>query len=93
MSKRRSIGAMYENYPAKLLWDKSGGTCLKLLVWALASGVWYFANRYIIFGLAGMLDRRGLLYFRVGALDSQTLFFCVGALILLILIGRSNIGK
>lgn len=93
MSKRRAIGAMYESYPAKRLVQNSGNVGLKLLVWALLSGVWYFVNLYVIFGLAGLLDRRGLLYFRVGAFDSQTLFFCIGSLLLLIMVGRSNIGN
>lgn len=83
---------MYESYPAKRLLQNSGGNGLKLLVWVLLSGVWYFVNRYVVFGLAGMLDRRGFLYFRVGALDSETLFFCIGSLLLLIMIGRSSIG-
>lgn len=93
MSKRRAIGAMYESYPAKRLLQNSRGVGLKLLVWALLSGVWYFVNLYVIFGLAGMLDRKGVLHFRVGILDSQTAVFCIGSLLLLVVIGRSNVGN
>ena len=94
MSRRKEIGAMNSDYPARTLGRNSSQTMVKLIFWLIVCFVWYFANKYVVFGLFDVvIPENGYREAMLGTLKAQDAAFIGGSLVWLFLVLRSNIGR
>ena len=94
MSRRREIGAMNSDYPARTLGRSSSQTVVKLIFWLVICFIWYYANDYVLFGLFDLVvPENGYRDAMLGMLRAQHASFIGGSLVWLFLVLRSNIGR